>query len=112
MIRWPDEPAKTISHRTTSEDIVPTLMQRYLGCENPISDYSTGQNLFSEVYQSKSLLIESWSRRALLTDDRIFVFEPNGLTLVYDHNYRELSSEAVDSRPILEAMKSMGEFLL
>ena len=112
LIHWPDEPAKTTSHRTASEDIVPTLMQRNLGCENLISDYSTGQNLFSEAYQSKSLLIESWSRRALLTDDRIFVFEPNGLTLVYDHYYRELSSEVADSKPILEAMKSIGEFLM
>ncbi|MDC1287920.1 sulfatase-like hydrolase/transferase [Gammaproteobacteria bacterium] len=111
MIHWPDESAKTISHRTTSEDIVPTLMQRYLGCENPISDYSTGQNLFSEKYKSKSLLIESWSRRALLTDDRIFVFESNGLTLIYDHNYRELSNETANSNLIFEAMKSMGDFL-
>jgi len=112
LIRWPDEPAKTIGQRTTSEDIVPTLMQRQLGCENPISDYSTGQNLFSEVYQSKSLLIESWSRRALLTDDRIFVFEPNGLTLIYDHSYSELTGEVADRKSILEALKSMREFLL
>lgn len=111
LIRWPGEPAKIISHRTTSEDVVPTLMQRLLGCENPISDYSTGQNLFSETYESKSLLIESWSRRALLTDERVYVFEPNGLTRVYDHKHRELLNEPVDRKPILDAMKTMGEFL-
>ncbi|MCP4875209.1 MAG: sulfatase-like hydrolase/transferase [Gammaproteobacteria bacterium] len=111
LIYWPDQPAKSFSQRTTSEDIVPTLMQRVLGCTNPISDYSTGQNLFSDAYRSRPLVLESWSRRALLTDDHIAVFEPNGLTLVYDHDYIELTTGVVDSESILEAMKYMGDFL-
>jgi membrane-anchored protein YejM (alkaline phosphatase superfamily) len=111
LIRWPGESAKVINYRTSHEDIVPTLMQRLLGCQNPVSDYSTGQNLFSETYRSRSLLLESWSRRALMTDDRIYVFESYGDTRIYDHDYRETTDETTDKASILKVMKIMGKFL-
>jgi membrane-anchored protein YejM (alkaline phosphatase superfamily) len=86
-------------------------MQRLLGCQNPVGDYSTGQNLFSETYSSRSLLLESWSRRALMTDDRIYVFESYGDTRIYDHDYREITDETTDKVSMLKAMEIMGEFL-
>ena len=111
LIRWPNDGANRIEYRTSHEDIVPTLMQRVLGCTNPIDDYSTGQNLYAADYQPKQLLLESWSRRALMTDDRYYVFGPSGDTQVLDIGYNELSNGDTDSEAILAAMQTMGAFL-
>jgi hypothetical protein len=110
LIRWPGVPADKVSQRTNHEDIVPTLMRRVLGCENPVDDYSTGQDLYAASYRSKPLLIESWSTRALMTDDRIFVYGPAGDSRVFDLDYNELPDGVTDSPAILDAMKSMGAF--
>jgi membrane-anchored protein YejM (alkaline phosphatase superfamily) len=111
LIRWPNESTHVVKYRTSNEDIVPTLLTKSMGCSNSTSDYSTGQNLYSEHYQSKPLLFESWSRRALMTDDRIYVFEGYGGTQVYDHDYQQIENEAIGNKPLMEAMKMMGEFL-
>ena len=110
IIRWPGVASNSIDHRTSHEDIVPTLMQRALGCRNPIEDYSTGQDLYSSSYRPRPLLLESWSRRALMTDERIFYFGPSGDTQIYDFEWREITDEATDSEAILNAMNRMGEF--
>jgi hypothetical protein len=85
-------------------------MRRVLGCENPVDDYSTGQDLYAPAYRSKPLLIESWSTRALITDDRIFVYGSYGDSRVFDLDYNELPDGVTDTRAILEAMNSMGAF--
>jgi hypothetical protein len=110
LIRWPGLSADKVSRRTNHEDIVPTLMRRVLGCENPVDDYSTGQDLYAPAYRSKPLLIESWSTRALMTDDRIFVYGSSGDSRVFDLDYNELPDGVTDTRAILEAMNSMGAF--
>ena len=111
IIRWPgDDPGK-ITHRTSHVDLVPTLMQRNLGCRNPFRDYSTGQNLFASDYRPAPLLFESWSRRAIMSANRIYSFENYGDTLVYDLDYSEVTSESVDNRIILLALERIGAYL-
>ena len=110
IIRWPGVASNSIDHRTSHEDIVPTLMQRALGCQNPVGDYSTGQDLYSSSYRPRPLLLESWSSRALMTDERIFLFGPSGDTQVLDFENREITDGVIDSAAILEAMNLMGEF--
>jgi membrane-anchored protein YejM (alkaline phosphatase superfamily) len=110
VIRWPGVASNSIDHRTSHEDVVPTLMQRALGCQNPVGDYSTGQDLYSSAYRSRPLLLESWSARALMTDERIFYFGPSGDTQIYDFENREITDGVTDSAAILDAMNRMGEF--
>ena len=110
VIRWPGVASNSIDHRTSHEDIVPTLMQRALGCRNPVGDYSTGQDLYSPNYRPRPLLLESWSNRALMTDERIFLFGPSGDTQVLDFENREITDGVIDSAATLEAMNRMGEF--
>jgi membrane-anchored protein YejM (alkaline phosphatase superfamily) len=111
LIRWPGRPPNKVNHRSSHEDIVPTLLQEGLGCDTPIGDYSTGQNLFSETYQQDQLLIESWSRRALLIGEHTYVFESYGETLVHDQNYREISDQPIDPKAVIRSMDTMSEFL-
>ncbi|MFT5218506.1 MAG: membrane-anchored protein YejM (alkaline phosphatase superfamily) [Planctomycetota bacterium] len=111
LIHWPGTAARSVHKRTSHEDIVPTLMQKKLGCINPVDDYSTGQNLYSADYRSKPLLLESWSRRALLDKNRVYVFEAYGETRVHDLSYRVLEQEVPNSAIILKSMQQMSMFL-
>ena len=85
-------------------------MQRAPGCRNPVGDYCTDQDLYSSNYRPGPLLLESWSSRALMTGERIFLFGPSADTQVLDFEYREITDGAIDSEAILDAMKRMGEF--
>lgn len=111
IVKWPGDPAAVVDYRTSSEDIVPTLMQRGLQCENPVSDYSSGQNLYAPGYRSRPLLIESWSRRALLSAGLTYVFESYGDLQVYDLAYHEVVDQSMDMDSLLLAMHYLREYL-
>ncbi len=44
-----EEKGKTFSHMTTHYDVTPTIMNLFLGVTNPASDYTTGNNIYSEA---------------------------------------------------------------
>ena len=50
-------------------------------------------------------------RRAVLNNDRVYVFESYGEFRVYHENYHELLDGPVDKQTILYAMESMSRIL-
>jgi len=88
VLAWPGRAAGvTYSHRTSHYDIVPTLMQDLLGCSNPASDYSIGDNLFSGRAW-EWMLAGSYYNYAVLEPDQVTITFPNGLYEVRDWDYR------------------------
>src|SRR5262249_62364806 len=47
VIRWPGRPPARITHRTSHNDLAPTLVTELFGCTNPPSDYPTAPTLSS-----------------------------------------------------------------
>jgi membrane-anchored protein YejM (alkaline phosphatase superfamily) len=87
VLAWPGRAAGvTYSHRTSHYDIVPTLMQDLLGCSNPASDYSIGDNLFSGRSWDW-MLAGSYYNYAVLEPDQVTITFPNGLYEVRDWDY-------------------------
>jgi len=87
VLAWPGRPTGvTYEHRTSHYDVVPTLMQDLLGCSNPASDYSVGENLFSGQAWDW-MLAGSYYNYAVLEPDQITVTFPNGLYEVRDWDY-------------------------
>ncbi|MDO5760572.1 MAG: sulfatase-like hydrolase/transferase, partial [Bacteroidota bacterium] len=43
---YPNIESKTYAHQTTHYDVIPTLMNMFLGVKNPLSDYSMGKYLY------------------------------------------------------------------
>jgi hypothetical protein len=109
LIRWPGKAPATISALTAHEDVVPTLMQNILGCSNAISDYSTGENLFSPV-ADRALLIESWSDRAILFGDRIYQYTSYGAADIYDRQYNIQYGEKPNGTVVSSVLKKMTTF--
>ena len=88
VLYWPGRDAgEVIDHRTSHYDIIPTLMQDLLGCGNPASDYSAGNNLF-DMKPWDWLVAGSYYNYAVLEPDQITVTFPNGLYEVRDWDYR------------------------
>ncbi|GIU43546.1 choline-sulfatase [Shewanella sairae] len=57
---------------TDHMDLVPTLMQNYLGATGPVENYSAGYNLFKhDIDKRKWLILASYSDFALVNEDSI-----------------------------------------
>jgi len=60
MILWPGRDSGAFEHRTSHFDIAPTILSDALGCTNPPSDFSVGNNLFDVTKERDWLLIYSY----------------------------------------------------
>jgi membrane-anchored protein YejM (alkaline phosphatase superfamily) len=61
---------KTVAERSLHVDLVPTLMAEVLGCQNPVEDYSHGQNIF-RLPATRDTVISSYFDQAYLIGDNI-----------------------------------------
>jgi membrane-anchored protein YejM (alkaline phosphatase superfamily) len=63
--------SKVIRRRTAHIDIVPTILNDYLGCKNPLSDYASGKSLLDSLPQS-SFIMTSYKDKAYLIDEQVY----------------------------------------
>ena len=107
VLAWPGKAqGQVIDHRTSHYDIIPTLMQEFLGCSNPASDYSVGSNLFENT-QWDWLIAGSYYNYAVLEPDQITVTFPNGLYEVRDWDY-QLADKPQFRGDVLEAVSEQN----
>ena len=103
------ETSKRFSHMTTHYDIAPTLMKRYLGVQNPTTDYSMGYDLY-----------DLNSRHPHVVGDQVnygFVFENIiirtnhlGSMMVTDKELNDLPRNAVDAGELQKAIEKKNMF--
>lgn len=110
VLHWPGMAAGRDARTSSHEDWVPTLMRHALGCENTLSDYSTGQDLLAEPQGPRALVVESWSQRAIRHGDAIYVFDKFGNATALDLRYRPLSQQAPDAAAVRTAWEALTRF--
>ncbi|GMR26834.1 DUF3413 domain-containing protein [Stenotrophomonas sepilia] len=110
VLHWPGRAAGHDARTSSHEDWVPTLMRHALGCENALSDYSTGQDLLAEPQGPRALVVESWSQRAIRHGDAIYVFDKFGNATALDLRYRPLSQQAPDAAAVRTAWEALTRF--
>ncbi|MCU1066245.1 DUF3413 domain-containing protein [Stenotrophomonas maltophilia] len=110
VLRWPGKAAGHDARTSSHEDWVPTLMRHALGCENPPSDYSTGQDLLAEPQGQRALVVESWSQRAIRHGDAIYVFDKFGNATALGLDYRPLPQQAPDAAAVRTAWEALTRF--
>lgn len=110
VLHWPGKAAGHDARTSSHEDWVPTLMRHALGCENALSDYSTGQDLLAEPQGPRALVVESWSQRAIRHGDAIYVFDKFGNATALDLRYRPLSQQAPDAAAVRTAWEALTRF--
>lgn len=106
---YPGAEPKTIAHRTTHYDIVPTLMQSWLGVRNPAGDYSMGRPL-SDSLRPPFHIAGSFDNYAIITDSLIYEKKTTGRLVVTDRNLNKYEGPS-DSRMLQEAILFKNRFL-
>lgn len=111
VLHWPGRAAGRDVRTSSHEDWVPTLMRHALGCENALTDFSTGQDLLATPAASeRALVVESWSQRAVRHGDAIYVFDKFGNATALDRHYRPLPQQAPDAAAIRSAWEALTRF--
>ncbi|MBA0387544.1 DUF3413 domain-containing protein [Stenotrophomonas maltophilia] len=110
VLHWPGRAAGRDARTSSHEDWVPTLMRHALGCENALSDYSTGQDLLAEPQGPRALVVESWSQRAIRDGDAIYVFDKFGNATALDRHYLPLPQQAPDAAAVRTAWEALTRF--
>lgn len=101
IIHWPNQSAKKITYRTTSYDIIPTLLQNVFHCTNPASDYSIGQNLLKETGRPNFLITGSYANMGVVESDRITTLNASGQIRTTDLN----ASPILNTQPRMDVFK-------
>ncbi|WP_423173098.1 MULTISPECIES: DUF3413 domain-containing protein [unclassified Stenotrophomonas maltophilia group] len=110
VLHWPGRAAGRDARTSSHEDWVPTLMRHALGCENALSDYSTGQDLLAEPQGPRALVVESLSQRAIRHGDAIYVFDKFGNATALDRHYLPLPQQAPDAAAVRTAWEALTRF--
>lgn len=100
---------RTISHRTTHYDIVPTLMHDWLGVENPVSDYSMGCKLGDSI-RPPFHIAGSFANYAIITDSVIYEKKTAGQLVVTDKELNKYKKGS-DSQLLQNAILFKNRFL-
>jgi len=111
LLLWPNKSAASYSHLTSHEDLVPSIMQDLLGCSTDIKQYSTGQSLFTTNNHDRSLLMESWTDRAIFYQDHLFFVDlTNGGKVVNTENKR-VKKKTLPRKILQQNLNNMSRFI-
>lgn len=99
LIAWPGMKSITYHHQTTHFDLTPTLLHRVLGVTNPVSDYSVGDDFFSQK-QPQFVIAGNYAYYALVMQKTIVQFHDFGLHRTTDDKMDPLVPVKMD--PVLQ----------
>lgn len=94
---------------TSHQDVVPTLMQNYLGIKNPVQDYSMGVNLLGKPIDRDWLLVSSYSKYAVVTHKDIMEVGSVGQFSYVDKKYKPLKDQP-DYELLQQALEQISRF--
>jgi len=80
VMHWPGK-QEQISHRTSHEDVMPTIVKEGLLCDTRYEDITTGKSLFDASQRVN--IVESYVNQAIILDDSVNEILP-GLVLSYE----------------------------
>lgn len=109
IIKWPHQAPMIIQQQTTHYDIAPTLLQQVLGCVNPASDYSVGQNL-SAASSLPYFIVASYIDFGILEKERITTIYPAGDYAITDRSDHPISGAKLHLDVMAQVFKDNTEF--
>ncbi|HYF97377.1 MAG TPA: DUF3413 domain-containing protein [Coxiellaceae bacterium] len=111
IIHWPGQAPQVITHLTSHYDIVPLLMQKALGCTNPVNDYSVGQDIF--VSGNRPYIIaNSYIDYAIVQPERITRIYPQGNYVISDPRGPNLPEAKIDGETLKQAFNDIRRYFV
>lgn len=103
IVYWPGEASKTITHTTSHFDVVPTLMEKLLGCQTPTHFYSIGKSLYEHKKTIPYQIVGSYIGFGVIEHDQITSVYPTGGFEVMDLNGQPLRKAHLRA-PVMQAV--------
>ncbi len=98
----------TYNHMTTHNDLAHTFLESVFGCE-PSKTQSVGNNLY-DTTKRLPLLISTYSRHGVLTEDRIYSYEIGQGYEVFDYDYNEIEVDEIPKSIFQQYLKESSRF--
>lgn len=93
------EEGKTFTHTTTHYDLVPTLMEDFLGVKNKPFDYAIGENLYDTISRYPFWSGDFYIRTSLVFEDVLTTVEhSSGVLSVTDRSLNPLPRTTIEDR--------------
>lgn len=109
VIHWPSQKPAVFQQLTMHYDIIPTLLNRAFGCQNPISDYSIGQSLFDKK-KRPYLLMHSYTNLGIIKNKHIITIYPSGYFRVQNLHAKVLSKSQLPMKTISNALSQTKRY--
>ena len=109
IVHWPGREAGEINYRTASVDIMATLVDELLDCENSISDYSSGENLFAPS-ERDVMVMASYYNYAFKTKAGSYIQNPIGLPESRDNQDKLSDAAKLNPKYAFKALQQMKHF--
>ena len=103
IIHWPGQKPRMVKHLTSHYDIIPTLLYRILGLQNPVADYSIGQSLFNKT-PPPFLLTHSYTSVGLVNEKKIITIYPSGYYQIQNLQAKLVPDAALPMKNILTTL--------
>lgn len=110
IIHWPEESPQQFNYVTSSYDMVPTLLQRLFACQNPVSDYSIGQNLLQETDRLPFVLAGSYVTMGIISPEQLTTLYTSGMIAVTDKHAMPLPKAQPDVTNIKQVYGLMRRY--
>jgi membrane-anchored protein YejM (alkaline phosphatase superfamily) len=98
-----------MTKRTSHYDIPATIISDVFGCNNPASDYCSGNNLFTNT-QWDWLIVGSYYNFAILEENQITVTYPGGYFELRDNTYKVISNKNLNRSILSDALNETKRF--
>ncbi|MCW8996706.1 MAG: DUF3413 domain-containing protein [Psychromonas sp.] len=109
VILWPGEDSRIITRMTSHLDIVPTLMERLLGCKSAADQYSSGQSLFDNS-QRRYLLSGDLDKYVIYEKNKITQFSNDGEINSIDWQGETFADEDVNITLLIDVLLKLRRF--
>jgi len=110
VIRWPEQQPKIINYQTSSYDITPTLMQNLFNCQNPIEDYSVGQNLLKKDGRLPFILSGSYVNLGIVEANTLTTLQASGMIVITNKKAVPLPDAKVNKEILNQALYMMRKY--
>ena len=111
ICHFPGEKAGRFHHRTTHYDIVPTVMHRYFGVQNPTDDYSSGHDLPDRQNRDWHVVGSELNYAFIVEGDTIIEKTAEGGVIITDNSLNPAPDYHIDQQKFTQAVKRLNHFL-
>lgn len=111
VCHFPGEPSGRYRHRTTHYDIVPTIMRRYFGVQNPTDDYSSGHDLQDRQSRNWHVVGSELNYAFIVEGDTIIEKTAEGGVRITDNSLNPAPNYHINPEKFNEAVKRLNHFL-